>query len=93
MDKLKPCPFCGNEAKFEQTSHGTTDSSSVRIGFRIMCVKCGATAPRANGSIAINLGHLGELNCWKDDREDAAACWNRRAGEDGWRIYQQTGGD
>lgn len=77
--KLKPCPFCGGEANVEQTTYGTTDLSSVRLQFAIRCKKCGATAPNANGYIAINLSSNGELNAWHDDRNPAIAAWNRRS--------------
>ena len=79
MEKLKPCPFCGNNAKVEQTSYGTESLNSVKLSFRIECAKCGATAPRADGYISINISRSGELNIWHDDRESAVIAWNRRA--------------
>ena len=79
MDELKSCPFCGGATKFYQFSYGTTDKNSVCIRFRLECSKCGATAPKANGDISINLGANGELNCWQDDRKRAVDAWNRRA--------------
>lgn len=83
MNELKKCPFCSSNAKFEQTNYGETDFSSVKLEFRISCSKCGATTPGAFGNVSINLGSRGDLNCWRDDREQAIAAWNRRAGEDG----------
>lgn len=80
MDKLKPCPFCGGEAEFDQTAYGrTTDHSSVSLQFEIRCKKCGATAPNAYGYISINLSSNGELNIWHDDKNPAIDAWNRRA--------------
>lgn len=79
MTELKPCPFCGGEARIEQTAYGTTDHSSVRLQFAIRCKECGASAPNADGYIAINLSSNGEVNIWHDDRSKAIAAWNRRA--------------
>ena len=82
MEKLKPCPFCGGEASLEQTAYGTRDLSSVKLSFAIRCKKCGASAPKANGYISINLSSSGELNAWHDDRVPAIAAWNRRANDE-----------
>ena len=79
--RLKPCPFCGGEAQFEQTAHGPVDHSSVRLQFVIRCKKCGASAPNVCGYIAMNLSPNGELNAWHDDRNPARAAWNRRAND------------
>jgi len=82
MAELKPCPFCGGKAHIKQTQHGTTDRSSVYLGFRIECAKCDTTALKAYGSISINLDNEGQLNIWQDDREKAITTWNRRNKED-----------
>ena len=79
MSDLKPCPFCGEKAQFEQRGYGTTDLASVRLGFSVRCKKCGAYAPHADGHISINLSVTGELNIWEDDRNKAIEAWNRRA--------------
>lgn len=82
MTELKPCPFCGGKAEFDQTGYGATDHSSVELRFAIRCKKCGATAPDAYGYIAINLSSNGELNVWHDDKSKAIAAWNRRTREE-----------
>lgn len=82
MYELKPCPFCGDKAIFEQYANEKYDQDSVRLMFKISCTKCGATAPMGFGKICINLGLDGSLNIWKDEREKAAKEWNRRM-EDG----------
>lgn len=79
MSELKPCPFCGGKAYFEQRGYGTTDLGSVRLAFSIRCKKCGIFGPGSDGHIAINLSSTGELNVWHDDRKQAIEAWNRRA--------------
>lgn len=79
---LKPCPFCGGEVIFSQTSYGASEGS-VNLAFSIRCKKCDATAPNSYGKVYINLAKDGTLNVWGDDRPKAAESWNRRAGEDG----------
>lgn len=81
MIELSSCPFCGGEARIQQTACGTTENNSCKLSFEIRCSKCNATAPNAYGYIAVNLGADGELNIWHDDRDKAAKAWNRR--EDG----------
>lgn len=78
MTELKPCPFCGYEARFYQTSVGV-DSNSAELRFQIRCKKCSAVAPEAYGGICINLNQNGEMNMWHDDRIAAVEAWNRRA--------------
>lgn len=80
--EIKPCPFCGNDAKIVQTGYGTESPNSAKLSFRIECVKCSATAPEASGYISINLSNSGRLNIWHDDRESAIEAWNRRASDD-----------
>lgn len=81
MDELKPCPFCGGKAEIEQTAYGTMNYASCKLTFAVRCTKCDATAPNANGYIAINLSSDGNLNIWHDGRLKAIDMWNRRAGE------------
>lgn len=83
MIELKSCPFCGGKAKIEQTAYGTTEHNSCKLSFEIRCRQCGATAPKADGYIVVNLSTYGELNIWHDDRGKAVAAWNRRADDNG----------
>lgn len=80
MTDLKPCPFCGWDAIFKQTSYGTAEGS-VRLGFEVACGKCGATVPTGHGEILIKLSVTGSLIPWRDCRAKAAEAWNRRTME------------
>ena len=77
--ELKPCPFCGGKAVFEQMDFGKADRRSVGMQFKIRCKKCGSTVPKSFGSVFIKLSKTGELNIWIDDRAEAIEAWNRRA--------------
>lgn len=79
MIELKPCPFCGGKAVIQQTDCGVFSSTAVRIGFRICCKRCDATASKSIGFLAANLMEDGSINIFIDDRETAIASWNRRA--------------
>lgn len=80
MYELKPCPFCGGKAKFEQLSCGCSSSDSMLLRFKITCRKCNATAPNSVGTVNVNLSMDGSLNVWQDDRNYLAAEWNKRSG-------------
>lgn len=79
MEKLKPCPFCGEEVSIEQTRHGTAPNKCVEFGFEIRCKKCGATLSAAYGEIVMKLSAQGDIIFDKDGREQAIAAWNTRA--------------
>ena len=77
--ELKPCPFCGGKAVFEQIDFGKAERCSVGMQFKIRCKKCGSTMPRKSLNVFIKLSETGELNIWLDDRAEAIEAWNRRA--------------
>lgn len=78
MEQLKPCPFCGGEAK-------VFIKSSVSAGprrwwnFGISCALCGIVSPRTDYHLEVNFGSDGELEILHDDRSLAATMWNERS--------------
>ena len=80
MTELKPCPFCGSRAIAKARSYGTYNTSdALLIRFEIRCEKCNAMRDGTYGEIYICLSDTGELDVFRDDRENAIAAWNRRA--------------
>jgi len=72
MDELKPCPFCGGEAKLLTDCDGGGGRFDEKITYFFWCVckKCGA-----KGKV--------HKNIYFNERMKNAAInsWNRRAGE------------
>lgn len=81
MDKLKPCPFCGGEAKFFTKAF---DPKIDRRGwlFGVFCMDCGVTTPKTNYYVEVSLADSGEIRITRDDRLEAIETWNRRADND-----------
>lgn len=78
MAELKPCPFCGGEAKFFSKCY--TSRGVVRgWNFGICCTKCDIALPSTDYILEINLEGNGEIIVKIDEREKATAAWNRRA--------------
>ena len=76
--ELKPCPFCGGEAKLftkASVSRGVTRGWE----FGIYCSKCNVTTPRTNYILEVQLDELGDLTTIRDERSLAITAWNRRA--------------
>ena len=75
MDKLKPCPFCGNTPRDEVyvTQKGGGED---HVDFSIRCTECGTCK-------TVRLTIVGK--CYYSDVEkamgEAIEAWNRRAGE------------
>lgn len=78
MIELKPCPFCGGEAKFLVKTY---KERGVERGysFGIYCTKCDLVLPRTNYSVEFQLNADGEIEMITDERLLAAEAWNRRA--------------
>lgn len=78
MSKLKPCPFCGGEAKFF-TKIFSQKGISRDWQFGIYCTRCDVTTPRTDYKIEISFESNGEIKTTIDEREIAAEAWNRRS--------------
>ena len=68
--ELKPCPFCGGEAKMK---HGFPRHQQK--GIRQSVVQC-----KSCGCMTVTFSQLA-YERWSDVDEQAAEAWNRRTGE------------
>lgn len=81
MTNLKPCPFCGGEAKFLIKCH--MDRGITRgYNFGICCTKCGISTTKTNYGIELQLNSNGEIETTLDERPLAVEAWNRRVNDD-----------
>jgi Lar family restriction alleviation protein len=77
MTNLKPCPFCGGEAKFFRKA---SFEFGTRRGwqFGIHCTKCGVGTPKNDYTVEIDFSDYGEVKVVKDERPAAIEKWNLR---------------
>lgn len=69
MEKLKPCPFCGGEAKFVDNGDDNPNDGEPFEDWAVECVNCGILmVPNGKGDGSTTT------------RIEAAAEWNRRTG-------------
>ena len=69
--ELKPCPFCGGEAKMKHGYPGK-QCKSLRQAF-VQCVKCGCRT--------VTYKQLA-YQAWSDVDRHAAEVWNRRCNDE-----------
>lgn len=77
MTNLKPCPFCGGEAKFFSKAsfeHGTRRGWK----FGIYCTKCDITTPKNDYTVEVEFSDYGEVIIVTDERPAAIEKWNLR---------------
>lgn len=77
MSNLKPCPFCGGEAKFFITASSKTENL-FRWNFGLHCTKCGIETPKNDYTVEIEFSDCGEVKAVKDERPAAIEKWNLR---------------
>ena len=77
MTNLKPCPFCGGEAKFFRKA---SFELGTRRGwqFGIHCTKCGVGIPKNDYTVEVEFSDYGEVKVVKDERPTALEKWNLR---------------
>lgn len=77
MTNLKPCPFCGGEAKFFITGcHRAEDLTGWRFG--ICCQKCNITIPKNDYTVEVEFTDYGAVKTVTDERPVAIEKWNLR---------------
>lgn len=77
MIELKPCPFCGGEAKYVVKCHS---ERGIARGweFGIYCTKCGVTTPKTYYKLEVQLSGDGQISIIEDERCQAIEAWNKR---------------
>jgi hypothetical protein len=81
MNKPKPCPFCGGEAKF-LINKLVAKRKQAGWRFGIYCTKCGVVFPKTDYRVEMTFSDDGEIKPTIDEREIAAEAWNRRVNDE-----------
>lgn len=78
MTELKPCPFCGGEAKIVPKIFSARGISRGWL-FGVYCSNCDIALPKTDYRLEIQLDDLGGIMLLDDERQEAIEAWNRRA--------------
>lgn len=77
MEELKPCPFCGGEAKLAENKRDIPFSCGEENIFFVICENCGCNPFRVSIE---NLYYRNESGKVKERlQKEALEAWNRRA--------------
>lgn len=89
--KLKPCPFCGGEARLILVSHGYSERpTAIKDKWRVVCTNCLARTEVFGTDV--HFRDDGELMIAQNGAINAAEAWNRRA-DDRFADVRKTTGD
>lgn len=76
--ELKPCPFCGGEARLKQIVSSNGEGRFIEV-WRVQCHDCDATFNRYGFESIFYRNDEGEFIFEKDGRAEAVEVWNKRA--------------
>lgn len=68
---LKPCPFCGGEAKLETSHRAFINAQTTKVAY-VFCTNCNARSGR------VALKDYGCTSYSEDANEEAVSRWNIR---------------
>ena len=82
MENLRPCPFCGGEAKLVRKDNGWLTKPIVTIcdSWLVRCQTCGCSTEKFMDDI--HRSNDGELVVKMDGVAKAVAAWNNRPEEE-----------
>lgn len=76
IDKLKPCPFCGGDARVYKTStHYSAESWGDN--WKVACNECNMGSMHEYSTEVYRNKH-GEVTIEHDGKKEAIEAWNRR---------------